>query len=87
MQLGQDEIIIDLPNFPPIKIARSKVQSIRIMETPPEVCNVIASISRREGIILAGSSIDGKVSFYNISPGGQCYEIILKDGRRLYVSA
>ena len=50
MQLGQDEIIIDLPNFPPIKIARSKVQSIRIMETPPEVCNVIASISRREGI-------------------------------------
>jgi len=40
-----------------------------------------------KGVIVAGTTIDGKVSYYNIKPGEKCVKITLKDGRVFYVSS
>ena len=80
----ENEIIIEMPNLSPLKISKSQVLKIEEDFPPDEVCRALMNINKR-GVIFAGTTIDGKVSYYNISPGVKCIKIILKDGRTLFV--
>lgn len=85
MKETENEIIIEVPNFPPIRISKNNVEKIEDSLPPDEVYELIMNLYEK-GVIVAGSTIDGKVSYYNVKPGKVCKKIILKDGRVFYVS-
>lgn len=85
MRETENEIIIDIPNFQPIKINKKNIEKIEEVIPPDEVCKMIMNLYEK-GVIVAGTTIDGEISYYNIKPGEKCKKIVLKDGRVLYVT-
>ena len=86
VQIGTEEIVIEIPELKQkVVIKRSQVKKIEEVIPPDEVCNLVVKL-RELGVIIAGSTIDGKVSYYNVTPGRNCLLIELKDGRKIYVS-
>ncbi|BAK61784.1 MULTISPECIES: hypothetical protein [Sulfolobaceae] len=86
MKETENEIIIEVPNLPPIKINKKNIEKIESTTPPDDVCKLIMNLYEK-GVIVAGTTIDGKVSYYNIKPGEKCVKITLKDGRVFYVSS
>jgi len=86
IQISGEEIIIDIPELKQkMIIKRSQIEKIEEVVPPDEVCNLIIKL-RELGVIVAGSTLDGRISYYNITPGKTCLLIKLKDGRSIYVS-
>lgn len=81
----ENEIIIEIPNFPPFKIQKSQIVKIEEAEPPDEICKLLLKL-HKEGFVFAGTTIDGKISYFNVKPGEKCLRIILKDGRQMYIS-
>ncbi|AWR96327.1 hypothetical protein DFR86_01375 [Acidianus sulfidivorans JP7] len=77
------DLIIKIPNFSPIKIPKSSILKMEEVDPPEEICRLFMS---KPGLIFAGSTIDGKISYFNIKPGEKCIRIILKDGRQIYIT-
>jgi hypothetical protein len=83
----ENEIIIEMPNLsPPIRIIKSQIVKMEEDSPPDEICRAFMNFSQK-GVILAGTTIDGKVSYYNIHPGERCLKIVLKDGRTFFVGS
>jgi hypothetical protein len=84
--IKDDEVVIDIPELKhKLVIKRSQIEKIEEDLPPDDVCKLITEL-REKGVIVAGTSIDGKVSYYNISPGKKCIIIKTRDGRRIYIS-
>ncbi|MCI2414010.1 MAG: hypothetical protein MPF33_01965 [Candidatus Aramenus sp.] len=81
----EKEIIIEVPFFEPVVIPKEKVEKVEEGVPPDELCSLISEVAKR-GVLIAGTTIDGKVSYYNISPNKKCIKITLKDGRVFYVN-
>ncbi|ARM74806.1 hypothetical protein [Acidianus manzaensis] len=77
------EIIINIPNFSPIKIQKSSIVKIEEVDPPDEICRMFTN---KPGVIFAGSTVDGKISYFNIKPGEKCFKITLKDGKQMYIN-
>ncbi|NON61707.1 MULTISPECIES: hypothetical protein [Acidianus] len=85
IQVLEDEIVINFPSFEPLRLKKKDVESIEEVEPPEDVCQLVMKL-REKGVIIAGSTIDGKISYYNITPGKKCKVIKMKDGRKIFVS-
>ncbi|BFH72820.1 hypothetical protein SJAV_07640 [Sulfurisphaera javensis] len=86
MQETENEIIIEIPNFQPIRINKKNVEKIEDSVPPDDICKMIMNLYEK-GVIVAGTTIDGKTSYYNVKPGKTCKKITLKDGRVFYISS
>ncbi len=79
------ELIFSLPNGIEVKINKDEIKEIKEDYPPKELCDLIYKLYKK-GVIIAGTTLDGKVSFYGIREGEKCKRIELKNGRVIYIS-
>lgn len=81
----EKELVILLPNGLEVKISKTDIKEVREEYPPKDLCELIYKLYRK-GVIIAGTTLDGKISYYNIKEGEKCKRIELKNGRVIYVS-
>ncbi|TRM82912.1 hypothetical protein DJ522_06895 [Sulfolobus sp. F3] len=82
VEINEKGVTIKIPSLSiNISFSKDQIQKIEDATPPDEICNFI----RGRGVIFAGSTIDGKVIYYNLKRGEKCILITLKDGRKIYV--
>ncbi|AAY81267.1 hypothetical protein [Sulfolobus acidocaldarius] len=82
VEINNNGITIKIPGLSyNVMIKRDDITRIEETTAPDEICNLL----RTKGVIFAGTTIDGKVTYYNLRKGGKCLEVTLKDGRKVYI--
>ena len=82
VEINEKGVKIDIPALSAsIFFSRDQIVKIEDYSPPDEICNLAMS----KGVIFAGTTIDGKIMYYNIKKGGKCVLITLKDGRKIYI--
>jgi len=80
-----DSFLIEVPGFPsPVKVRKSDVVEIKEEMPPGDLCRLVEELHSK-GVIVAGSTLDGKVTFYKVKNGKKCIKLTLRDGRVMYV--
>lgn len=82
VEINEKGVTIKIPILSAtISFSKDQIEKIEDSSPPDEICN----LARSKGVIFAGSTIDGKILYYNVRKGEKCLLIILKDGRKIYV--
>ncbi|WP_338604722.1 hypothetical protein V6M85_09350 [Sulfolobus tengchongensis] len=82
VEINEKGVTIKIPILSTsVSFPRDQIEKIEDSSPPDEICN----LARSKGVLFAGSTIDGKVMYYNVRKGEKCLLIILKDGRKIYV--
>ncbi|ACP38920.1 hypothetical protein [Saccharolobus islandicus] len=82
VEINEKGVTIKIPTLSTfISFPRDQIEKIEEAIPPDEIC----SFARYKGVIFAGSTIDGKVMYYNVRKGERCLLLVLKDGRKIYV--
>nr|WP_238699117.1 MULTISPECIES: hypothetical protein [unclassified Sulfolobus] len=82
IEINEKGVTIKLPTLSTfISFSRDQIERVEEVIPPDEICR----FARNRGVIFAGSTIDGKIMYYNVRKGEKCLLLVLKDGRKVYV--
>ncbi|AKA73300.1 hypothetical protein SULI_04665 [Saccharolobus solfataricus] len=82
VEFNEKGVTIKIPTLSTsISFSKDQIEKVEEVVPPDEICR----FARNSGVIFAGSTIDGKVMYFNVKKGERCLLLVLKDGRKVYI--